>query len=277
MTLRVHYLGPPGTFCHQAALKAFPVTAGQASDLVPCPNILSVFEAVVREQALGVVPVENSIEGSVSLTTECLLEFSDVPTSGEVVVPVEQCLISEGELDKISVVESHPHALPQCKRWLNAHLPHATLVSVASTALAAARAKGDPTKAAIASALAAELAEVPIVARAIQDRARNATRFLILGGPRPAPTGRDKTSLVFAAPHEQGALYRALAVFDRHRINLSRIESRPSPDQLWQYVFFVDLEGHQATPEVSSALAELGRMSPDLLRVFGSYPQASVD
>jgi chorismate mutase / prephenate dehydratase len=267
----VYYLGPEGTFCHEAALRAFPAD----SHWVPCPSILAIFEetAVDRERR-GVVPVENSIEGGVGLTSEGLLDLPNLLVTGEVVVPVEQCLVSEGTLETIRVVESHPHALPQCKRWLHRYLPNVPQVAVASTALSAQRARGNPERAGISSALGAELAGVPVLARGIQDRAHNATRFLVLGYETPKPTGDDKTSILFSAAHERGALYRSLEAFDQHDINLTRIESRPDPTEMWQYVFFVDLLGHQDDPKVKTALADLGART-QRLRVLGSYPRHS--
>lgn len=268
----VFFLGPVGTFCHQAALYAF---ANAKDRLVPCASILAVFEALAAESdAEGVVPVENSIEGGVGLTSECLLEFGHLSVTGEVVVEVNHCLLSEGPLSSVHTVQSHVHALPQCKHWLHAHLPHAAQVPVASTALAAQNAKGKPGVAAISSALAAELFGLPVLARNIQDRAHNATRFLVLGRQAPARTGADKTSIVFGARHERGALYRALAVFDRYDINLSRIESRPEADRLWQYVFFADCDGHRDDPNVRSALKELAEVALHV-RVLGSYPRAA--
>lgn len=270
MPLSVYYLGPAGTFCHQAALRAFPAT----SHWIACPNILAVFEAVAGDPlGQGVVPVENSIEGGVGLTAAGLLEQPTLHVVGEVVVDVEHCLVSEGTLETIRTVESHAHALPQCKKWLARHLPNAGLVAVDSTSLAARHARGNPTIAGISSALAAELERVPILARGIQDRAHNATRFLLLGHGQRAPTGSDKTSIVIGAPHEKGALHRVLGVFHENDINLTRIESRPDAERLWQYVFFIDLLGHRADSNVARALAELGSFSP-FQRVLGSYPRA---
>lgn len=271
MTLSVHYLGPEGTFCHEAARRTFPAD----SHWVPCPTIASVFETVCEHpDRRGVVPVENSLEGGVGLTATALLESPRVQLTGEVIVEVEHCLITEGTLASIRTVESHPHALPQCRRWLGEHLPHVDQVAVASTALSAQRARGNPALAGIGSALAAELAGVPVLARGIQDRAHNATRFLLLGHDSPAPTGEDKTSIVLGAPHERGALYRVLGVFDENDINLTRIESRPEPEGMWQYVFFIDFLGHQSDPNVARALRQLSDFSP-WQRVLGSYPRCS--
>ena len=268
----VYFLGPQGTFTHAATLKAFVPSAR----FEPIADIPGVFEALARDaRAFGVVPIENSIEGSVSFTLEALTE-SDAPNIiGEIIVEVEQCLLGAGKRAQIREVLSHPHALAQCKHWLRQHLPHAKLTSAGSTASAAFAVQDRPEAAAIASALAAQQAGIPIIERGISDRRDNATRFLILGHATPSATGRDKTSIVFGAPHRRGALYQLLGIFDRRDINLSRIESRPMPGHMWQYIFFADLEGHHEDDNVRAALEEL-RASAPMLRVLGSYPRASV-
>jgi chorismate mutase/prephenate dehydratase len=266
----VYYLGPEGTFCHEAARRCFPET----SHWFPCSTILGVCEAVAADpKRHGVVPIENSTEGGVGFTATGVLEAPALQVVGEVVVDVEHCLVSEGTLETIRTVQSHPHALPQCKKWLAKNLPHAAQIAVASTALSAQNARGRPDIAGIGSVLAAELAGVPVLARGIQDRAHNATRFWLLGHGSEKATGADKTSIVLGAPHERGALYRVLGVFDRHDINLTRIESRPRAEGLWQYVFFIDFLGHRDDANVAQALAELSSFSP-FQRVLGSYPRA---
>ncbi len=270
MRQTVHFLGPEGTFAHAAALSVF----GQQAELRPGRSVLDVFDTVSsRTSDLGVVPIENSIEGSVSLTLEALAE-SDVRITGEIIVDVVQCLLSTGQLADVRRVLSHPHGLAQCKKWLREHLPNAELATSPSTAAAAFSVRGNPHEAAIASELAGRLAGLSVLASGVQDRAHNATRFIVLGHDCPAPTGHDKTSILFDAPHERGALYRALAVFDRHDINLSRIESRPMPGEMWHYVFYADLEGHHQDPNIAAALRalEAGQHS---VRVLGSYPRAT--
>jgi chorismate mutase/prephenate dehydratase len=170
-------------------------------------------------------------------------------------------------------VLSHPQPLAQCRRWLARELPGAALVSTASTTVAAAEAARDDETAAVASHLAAELHGLVLVAENIHDRPGNATRFVIVGKADAAPTGRDKTSLMFSAPHERGALRRVLGVFDDAGINLTRIESRPRAEKRWEYVFFADLEGHRKDPAVAQALERLGEICT-VVRVFGSYPRA---
>jgi chorismate mutase / prephenate dehydratase len=268
---RVAFLGPLGTFSHQAAVRHF----GDGIALVESPSIPGVFDAVTREQAdWGIVPLENSIEGGVSFTLDTLLETS-LLLCGEAIEPIEQCLLSNAaDQQQIERVYSIPPVFAQCRRWLMQNLPGATQLSSPSTAQAAHEVKDDPRAAAIASRVAGELAGVRLVARGIQDRKQNATRFVVLGTREPEPTGHDKTSLVFTTKDERGALVRALSIFDQESINLSRIESRPrSGEEAWQYVFFTDLEGHRKDPSVQRALTKLATVS-DMVKVFGSYPKA---
>jgi len=264
----VHFLGPEGTFAHSAALKYF---ADAAVTLAPENDILSVFDAVrANSNALGVVPIENSIEGSVSLTLEALLEHTELRIVGEVTVNVEQCLVGFGPLDVIDTVYSHPHGLAQCKHWLRAHLPNAKRTALGSTSAGAFLVKNEPRSAAIASELAARLAAVPVLHRAIQDGKQNATRFFVLGRTLPPPSGDDQTSVVFGAAHRQGALYEILGIFAQEGINLSRIESRPKPGRMWQYIFYADLEGHASDERLAKALARLNEQAP-MCRVLGTY------
>jgi chorismate mutase/prephenate dehydratase len=270
MTRTVHYLGPEGTFAHAATLAAFT----QGERLIPGKSVLAVFDTVaVALDDLGVVPIENSIEGSVSLTLEALAESTTLQIVRELAVEVEQCLVSEGALSQVKSVLSHPHGLAQCKRWLRQYLPEAELVTTPSTAAAAQQVKGRPELAAVCSALAGKLAGVKLLARGIQDRAHNATRFVVLGHEMPAATGDDKTSILFDTPHERGALHRVLGIFNDFEINLTRIESRPMPGEMWHYIFFADLEGHASADNVSGALDAL-RAARSSLQVLGSYPRA---
>lgn len=268
---RVAFLGPLGTFSHQAAVRHF----GDEVALVESPSIPAVFDAVTREQAdWGIVPLENSIEGGVSFTLDTLLETS-LLLCGEAIEPIEQCLLSNaGDRARIERVYSIPPVFAQCRRWLVQNLPRATQLASPSTAHAAHQVKDDAGAAAIGSTLAGELAGVKLVERGIQDSKQNATRFVVLGTREPTPSGRDKTSLVFTTKDERGALVRALSIFDREGINLSRIESRPrSGEEAWQYVFFTDLEGHRKDAPVQRALEQLAQAS-DMVKIFGSYPRA---
>lgn len=269
---RVAFLGPLGTFTYEAAQAHF----GGDAEFVAAASIPAVFEAVAKGDAeFGVAPIENSIEGGVTFTQDTLLETS-LNVCGEVMVDVEQCLLSNApDRSKIDRVYSHPQGLAQCRRWLAANLPGATLVPTASTVQAAHLVQADLTAAAVASRLAARLAGVAVVEPAIQDRKPNVTRFVVLGTEAAAtlPTQRDKTSIVFSTRDERGALVRALTIFDRAGINLCRIESRPRSGEAWQYVFFVDLEGHVQDDNVREALSGLESHS-DMVKVLGSYPRA---
>lgn len=269
---RVAFLGPLGTFSYEAALAHF----GGSAELVAAPSIPAVFDSVVRgDAAQAVVPIENSIEGGVNFTQDTLLE-TPLSLCGEIMIDVEQCLLGNADdRSRIERVYSHPQGLAQCRKWLTRFLPGATLVPTASTVQAAHLVAGDATAAAIASRLAARLAGLTVIEGPIQDQVPNVTRFVVLGSAehRVRPTGYDKTSLVFSTRHEQGALVRALTIFDRAGINLCRIESRPRSGEAWQYVFFVDLEGHLEDENVRGALAALESHS-EMVKVFGSYPRA---
>jgi chorismate mutase / prephenate dehydratase len=268
--LRVAYLGPDGTYSHAAARSHF----GQNVQFLPQESIPGVFDAVTNGRAdRGIVPVENSIEGGVAFTLEALLE-TPLNLCGETYLDIEQCLLTPApSLATIERVYSHPQGLAQCRHWLNQNLLRAALVPTLSTAQAARQVKDDPSSAAIASELAGTLFGVPLLVRAIQDRKPNVTRFTVLGKVAVAPTGSDKTSLVFSTPHSRGALCRALSIFDRQGLNLARIESRPRPGMPWEYIFFIDLEGHRDDPAVAHALTELDQLC-EQVRVFGSYPRA---
>lgn len=268
--IAVGYLGPPGTFTHLAARTAF----GLAARYVESSTIGGVFDAVERGRvSVGVVPMENSTEGSVTFTLDGFLEH-EVKIRREVVLDVAQCLLARtDDLARIERVYSHPQALAQCRRWLTANLPHSQLVTTPSTAAAAREAEQDDSGAAIASRLAAELGGLRVIRDAIQDRALNSTRFVVLSTQDAPPTGDDRTSLVFSTQNERGALRRVLDVFENEGVNLSRIESRPAGDRPWEYVFFTDLDGHRTEPSVAAALERLRAMG-GLLRVLGSYPRA---
>lgn len=281
----VGYLGPRGSYAHLAAMQAFDQRSQLASSLglqnsspefVEIVNIPSVFDSVARGDCnYGVVPIENSTEGAVSYTLDRLLE-GDASIRAEVVLNIEHCLLSHSaQLDKIERVYSHPQGLAQCRQWLREHVPRAELLPSSSTSRAAQEAAADTSAAAISSEFASKLYSVPIIEKSIQDREQNATRFVVLADSDAPATGRDKTSIAFGTPDEQGALLGVLRIFDDAGINLSRIESRPRPGQLWQYVFFVDLEGHRADENVAGALERL-QEKQELLKVFGSYARAKL-
>ena len=266
----IAFLAPPATFTHQAALLQF----GDAAVYRPARTIVDTFEEVERARAqYGVVPVENSTEGAVNVTLDRLAD-SDVVICGESYLDVAQQLLSRAaELREIKRVLSHPQGLAQCRRWLAEHLPEIPTEETTSTAAAAEVAAGDATVAAIASELAGRMYGVPTLRARIEDNRNNATRFLIIGRQPVGPTGRDKTSILFAMRNEPGALHGILAAFAERSINLTKIESRPARQRPWEYVIFVDFEGHRETPAVESALADV-RARTLFLKVLGSYPAA---
>lgn len=266
----VAYLGPRATFSHIAAMRAF---AG--AHHVEIPSIAGVVEQVASGAAdAGVVPIENSTEGGVAPTLEALFDGS-VLIRGELVIEVDLYLLARhGDRSRIRRIASHPQPLGQSRRYIAREFPSAIVVPFSSTTAAAEEAARDDETAAITSPLAAELLGLTVLQKSVQDRSDNATRFVIIGREDAAPTGRDKTSLVFTTPHERGALRRALEVFDDAGLNLTRIESRPAPGRLWEYVFFTDVEGHRLDPAMARALERLVA-SCSAVRVLGSYPRAS--
>ena len=269
--MRVAYLGPAGTFGEAAALRHAP-----AAELIPLPSHAGVVAAVTAGMAdEGVLPVENSVEGSVSETLDILIHDSDLRIQGELVVPIEQCLLVRPGMraEDVRAIYSHPQALGQCRAFLERCFPRARLEASLSTAAAVEEIFAHEHAAAIASARAAELHGAEILARGIQDRRSNVTRFLVLGAADAAPTGRDKTSLAFTTEHDRpGTLVNILNEFSSRDINLTRIESRPSKGALGVYVFLVDFEGHRTEPACAEALARV-RARASWLKVFGSYPK----
>ena len=268
--LTVAYLGPPATFAHQAAVVRF----GSSARFAPERSIADVFDTVEKGRAeFGIVPVENSTEGSVNVTLDRLMD-SDLLITGEILLDVVHHLLSRASnVDQIRTAVSHPQALAQCRQWLAANLPDAATEEVSSTAAAAERAALDPAVAAIASELAARLYDLPILRARIEDNLYNSTRFLVVGRHPMPPSGKDKTSILCSIKHEVGALATFLEPFARHGLNLTKIESRPTKRRPWEYVFFVDFEGHQGSPPVQTALAEV-RERCLFLKVLGSYPTA---
>jgi chorismate mutase/prephenate dehydratase len=270
--LRVAFLGPEATFTHMAARARF----GYSARYVPAATIAGVFVEVDKGLAdLAVVPIENSTEGVVNSTLDMFMDSSLV-IGAEIVLEVSHCLLTRsGALDGIQKVYSHPQALAQCRAWLSANLPRAAAIEVASTALAARLAKDDPVAAAVASELAGQLYDLRIAKRKIEDEVRNVTRFLVVGREAAAPTGRDKTSLMLSVKDQPGVLHRVLAPLADAGINLTRIESRPSRRRAWDYVFFVDLDGHLSDAQVARAIAALGQACSQV-KVLGSYPRAEL-
>ena len=269
--IRVSYLGPEGTFSEQAVRKHF----GAAVEAVPSGSVDEAFRRCESGAAqFAVVPVENSTEGAVGRTLDLLLA-TPLKICAEIELRVQQNLLSKSDLKKVKRIYSHAQSLAQCQGWLAQNLPQAERVSVVSNAEAARLAAREKGAAAIAGEMAAKRYGLKILARSIEDAADNTTRFLVLGKIDPAPTGRDRTSLVMSAENKPGAVHALLTPLAEHRVSMSRIESRPSRAKsgMWEYVFFIDLEGHQKDPTVSRALAALREKAP-LLKILGSYPAA---
>lgn len=268
--LGVAFLGPLGSFTGSAASKHF----GHAARLLPQNSIDDVFREVESGHAhYAVVPVENSTEGAVGRTMDLLLA-TPLRICGEVVLRIHQNLLSKAEsLDKIAKVYSHAQSLAQCHEWLNRNLPNVPRISVASNSLAAQIAAEEEGAAAIAGEAAAARYSLPKLAENIEDEPNNTTRFLVLGRHDAGPSGRDKTSVIMSAPNRTGALHELLMPFAEAGVSMSRLESRPARHALWEYVFYVDIDGHRDDAPVKSALEELGRRAA-YLKILGSYPVA---
>ncbi len=270
--LRIAYLGPVATFTHQAARQTF----GRGARYLPAETIGDVFSMVQQGFAdRGVAPVENSNEGVVTSTLDLLLDSRQF-ISGEIILPIRLVLLSkEPTLDTIRTIYSHPQALAQCRQWLQRNLSEAKLKDARSTAEAATLCGEVPGTAAVASELTSELYEVPVLEDNIGDWEENLTRFLIFSNEMAPPTGFDKTSVVMSIKDKVGALYEILKPFGENGINLTKIESRPSRKKAWDYVFFVDLEGHMDDPEVKATLESIKEYCEEL-KVLGSYPKGTV-
>jgi len=271
--IRVAFLGPEASFSQQAALAHF----GSGIIAEPKTTIPDVFDDVERGQngEWGIVPVENSAEGSVKATLDRLIS-TPLSIRAEVFLRIRQCLLSGGnDTAAIRKIYSHPQALAQCQGWLRTHLPGIPLIEMDSTAGAARRVQEDKTGAAVGSRLAAGIYGLNLLAEGIEDNPANTTRFLVIGpkaGEDNGITGRDKTSLLFGTPHVPGALHRALAPFAEAGINLTRIESCPIRDRMWEYLFFADFAGHIAEEKTQECLRELRNRTASL-KVMGSYPR----
>lgn len=268
MPTRVAFLGPEYTFSHMAVLQHFSISC----TFSPQASIADVFQEVESSHAqFGVVPVENSTEGSVNITLDLMLE-SRLLIVGETFVRIDQMLMCrEKDLSRIERIFSHPQALSQCRLWLQRNLPNCKLIETSSTGEAARRAKEDSGAAAIGSEMAARHYDLTVVARKIQNYPSNITRFLLLGKEAPERTGKDKTSIIFTTAHRPGALHRALEPLAEQGINLTRIESRPAGERPWEYSFFVDFQGHHSDHAVVRAIDKM-RKSIDYLKILGSYP-----
>ncbi len=268
--VKVAFLGPEGTFTQQASLKHF----GHSAVTIPLSSIDDVFrEVAAGAVSYGVVPVENSTEGVVSHTLDSFMDFN-LKICGEVVLRIHQnMLVSENtRREHITRIYSHAQSLAQCRKWLDANWPMAERVAVNSNAEAARQVKGEWNSAAIAGDMAAEMYGLEKIAEKIEDQPDNSTRFLIISNNDTPASGDDKTSIVISMRNQPGALHAVLEPFHVHDIDLTRVETRPSRSGIWNYVFFVDFEGHQNDPVVAKALSKLGERAHDL-RVLGSYPK----
>ncbi len=269
--LGIAYLGPEGTWTHQAAISKF----GASVRYVPQPNFGDVFDQVARRIAdYGVVPIENSTEGAVNHTLDL---FADSPLKicAQVLLRIDNALMANGPRDQIQRLYSHPQVFGQCRNWLHTHFPHAEKIEVSSTTRAAQIASKETNAAALGGKLAAELYGLNVLEKSVQDSATNTTRFLVLGHKTCPQTGNDRTSIMFSVRHQPGSLYHALMPFSRFNINLSKIESRPSKRKDWEYFFFVDVKGHCEDEELAKTLSELEEHC-SFLKILGSYPDTDV-
>ena len=268
--IAVAYLGPAGTFTEMALTRQF----GSSVEAVSCASIDEVFRAAETGAAnYAVVPVENSTEGAIGRTLDLLLS-TRLKICAEVVLRVQQNLMAKRtSLKSIRKVYSHPQSLAQCHGWLSRHLPRASRVPVSSNAEAARMAAKEAGAAAIGPEIAAERYGLKLLARSIEDDAKNRTRFLVLGSHDAAPSGKDRTSLAMTAHNRPGAVHDLISPFAAHGVSMTRLESRPARTGQWEYYFYVDIEGHQQDSQVAKALAELKSKAP-FVKIFGSYPAA---
>ena len=269
--LKIAYLGPEGTWTHQAAIKKFGHSVAYASQA----NFADVFDQVARRRVdYGVVPIENSTEGAVSHTLDLFVD-SPLHICAQILLRIENGLIASIPREQIKILYSHPQVFGQCRSWILKNFPTAELIEVSSTTKAAQLARNHAADgaAALGGMLAAELYGLSLLEESIQDSATNTTRFWVIGEKTCPSTGNDRTSILFAIHDRPGSLVHALRAFDQFQINLSKIESRPSKRKDWEYIFYVDLAGHCADPKVANALAELGKHC-SFVKLLGSYPDA---
>ena len=268
-TMTIAYLGPEATFTHQAAIRRFGSSLKYASQ----KTIADVFTEVSKKRAdYGVVPVENSTEGVVTHTLDMFVD-SDLKIVSQIILPVQQCLMSNSPRAQIKKLYAHPQSLAQCRGWIQNHLPRVEIIETSSNARSAELASQGKKAAAITGFLAAEKYGLEILEQDIQDNAANATRFLVLGRQCSPPTGQDRTSLMVSVTDKVGALHEALAAFRRSKINLTKIESRPSKRKAWEYFFFIDCDGHAQDKKVARAIQNLGEHC-NFVKILGSYPNA---
>ena len=269
--LRVGYLGPEGTWSHQAALTRF----GESVTLLPFSSFSHLFDAAEREEVnFAVIPIENNTAGFVTQTMDLLMSSSSLRLCAQTMQSVKNCLLANCERAKIRTIYSHPQVLGQCRLWLQQNFPNAEQISTASTAAAAklARAETDKGAAALGSRLVGKLCGLEVQEDNIQDNAANTTRFAVVGKQLTRPTGKDRTTVCFGVPHVPGSLADALLLFKKHGINIYCIDSRPARNVSWEYLFYMDVEGHETAEPLRGCLDELRRSCP-MLKVLGSYPE----
>jgi len=271
--LKIAYLGPEGTFTHQAALKKF----GERGEFISCKTIDNIFREVEKDRAdYGVVPIENSMEGVVTHTLDTFIE-SNLNITAEILLDVHHYLLSnEKALTSIKKVFSHSQAIGQCWNWIVENLPDAKLIETESTTTAVKMAKREKNAAAIGSLTAADIYDIGVLAERIEDYGENITRFLVIGKSFSGKTGRDKTSILVSIKDKVGALHDILLHFKKNNINLTRIESRPSKKKAWDYIFFFDFIGHKDDVSVKNALKRIEKESV-FLKILGSYPIGGKD
>lgn len=268
--LTIAYFGPRSTNTHQAARSRF----GASVDYVPQVTIADVFDAVARERAdYGVVPIENSTEGAVNHTLDVFMD-SDLRICAQILMRIENHLAAKVPVSEIKKIYSHPQVFGQCRNWLQRVMPNVELVEVGSTPRAAELAASEPNAGCLVGRMAAEEHGLPILEQSVQDNPNNTTRFLVLSKAASPPTGDDRTSLMFCIRDEPGTLFHALEPFNRLKISMSKIESRPSKRKAWEYYFFVDVDGHADQSPLKEAITEL-EPHCTLLKILGTYPKPS--
>jgi chorismate mutase/prephenate dehydratase len=268
-SMKIAYLGPEATFTHQAAIRRFGASLRYSSQ----KTISDVFSEVSKHRAdYGVVPVENSTEGVVTHTLDMFVD-SDLKIVAQIVLPVQHCLLANCPRSQIKKLFAHPQSLGQCRVWVQNNLPRVEIIETSSNARSAEFAAREKGTAAIAGILAAEKYDLDVLDYDIQDNAANATRFLVLGRQCSPPTGHDRTSLMISITDKVGALHSAIAAFRRFRINMTKIESRPSKRKAWEYFFFIDCDGHMQDRKVDNAIRHLGEHC-NFVKVLGSYPNS---
>jgi chorismate mutase/prephenate dehydratase len=270
--LKVAFLGPEGTYTHSAAVKHF----GSQIECEPVTNIEEVFRLVEADGAnFGVVPVENSSEGVINHTLDLFMK-SSLTISGEVELRIRHNLMTnEADTGSIDRVYAHQQTLAQCRIWLDANLPNAECIAVRSNAEAVIIASEHDRSAAIAGTMAAELYSLPVMYADIEDEPNNTTRFVVIGKYQSPPSGADRTSLLVFAHNKPGSLFSLLEPLAKRNISMSNIESRPSRRGVWEYVFFIDIDGHRDDPNIAEAIADIENVSA-MVTILGSYPRAVV-